>query len=351
MDAAGSSTTGAVLQLHATRHCNLSCTHCYSSSGPEHKGGLPEALVAGVIEDAAAEGYGILSVSGGEPLMDPAFFRHAARARGVGMAVNLVSNGTLIRPRLAERLAREVDLVGVSVDGPPAAHNLLRGSETAFAATERGLVALRAAGARFAIIHTVRPESLKHLRWMVEFAREMGAAALQLHPLERAGRAAGAPRPGGEEADLPTRLMLLAPGLRAAAGDMTLHVDVLELEAVASWSFGAGAAAPLARIIDPLVLEPDGTLAPFTFGAPRSLAIGDLRRETLAAAAARYRSLGGPQRAAAYLSTVRDRLVARHPWPFVNWHEHLAGAAEPTATRGPRAGSAMSPEQAFGRVL
>ena len=321
------SPTPAILQLHVSRHCNLTCSHCYSGSGPSHKGGLGELTVAAAIEDAAAEGYEVLSISGGEPLMDPALFRHAERAHAVGLTANVVTNGTLVRPRMAQRLARAFDLVAVSLDGPPQVHDQLRGLDGAFEAATQGLAALRDAGAAFAIIHTVRSDTLKDLRWLVSFAREAGAAALQLHPLEAAGRAVQFHPPEDDEADLTTRLMLLAEGLKQVAQDLPLQFDAIPLRTLAE-SFEAPADGPLASSLDPLVVEPSGEVVPFTYGAPRALKIADLRRERLADAADRYRRSGGPARAALHRTRTRTRLLASHPWPFVNWHAHLATASE-----------------------
>jgi len=85
----------AILQVHPSRHCNLSCRHCYSASGPHRKGTIGIEALSALFGDAVAEGYGILSLSGGEPLMDSQLFEQIAEARRNGLRVNLVSNGTL----------------------------------------------------------------------------------------------------------------------------------------------------------------------------------------------------------------------------------------------------------------
>ena len=85
-----------ILQVHPTRQCNLACAHCYSSSSPRERTVLAPEVVADAIVDAAALGFGVVSLSGGEPLLYDGLDVVLAAARQVGSRVNLVSNGILI---------------------------------------------------------------------------------------------------------------------------------------------------------------------------------------------------------------------------------------------------------------
>lgn len=312
-----------ILQLHVTRHCNLACSHCYSSSGPRAKGGLPFDRLPELFATARDEGYGVLSLSGGEPLMDPRLFEQIDLARSLGLRVNVVTNGVLVREQEAERLADTANIVAVSLDGPPDVHNALRGSPQAFAHALRGIRRLRAAGARVAIIHTARAASLPHLRWLRRLAGELGAEALQLHPLEPTGRARLAHGSEFRQADLATRLVLLAAVVRRNETGPPIHVDVLPIGKLPRAPAKVEARGPLAAVIDQLVLEPDGTLSPWTYGMDRRLALGDLTRESLRNAIDRYRT-GGLELALAHLEDVSNQLQACHPWPFVSWYAELA---------------------------
>src|ERR1039458_8998466 len=60
-----------ILQIHPTLRCNLQCEHCYSRSGPWSREELDLDVVNNVVSDAARMGYGVLSVSGGEPFLYP----------------------------------------------------------------------------------------------------------------------------------------------------------------------------------------------------------------------------------------------------------------------------------------
>jgi len=171
-----------IVQIHPTRHCNLRCRHCYSTSGPKIHECLDVDLIGRFLGEARQQGYAVASFSGGEPLLYPQIFESIASAAALGFGVTVTTNGMLIDATCAGRLAEHVGLVAVSIDGPPDLHNSMRASAAAFDGALRGIAALRAHGPRFGIIHTVTASSLPHLRWLFDFAREQGAALLQLHP-------------------------------------------------------------------------------------------------------------------------------------------------------------------------
>ena len=83
---------------------------------------------------------------------------------------------------------------------------------------------------------------------------------------------------------------------------------------------------PLGRVIDPLVCEPDGTLSPFVYGFPRPLSIGNVTLGRLSRFAAPFRADVLPL-VLRRLAAVGTSLKAHHPWPFVNWHQHLTADA------------------------
>jgi MoaA/NifB/PqqE/SkfB family radical SAM enzyme len=313
-----------ILQLHSSRHCNLHCDHCYSVSGPHEKGRLGEEAVAGLLDDAWAHGYRVLSVSGGEPLMDPGLWPALARARALGYQTDLVSNGTLIGEAVAARLAGVADLVAISIDGTPERHDAIRRSPGAFERAIAGIRHLRTAGVTVGIIHTVRTETLSELRWLIALARDEGAAMLQLHPIEAAGRAAAWT---AEEGVLETRLAMLAELIaRDGCPGMGVHCDVFPVAALrgdgAPQCNGEARSATLAELIDPLVVEPDGAVLPWVFGIDRALALGSVaetRLDALLVASGR----AWLEAALAHRRRVEEDL-ADCDWPFVNWFAALA---------------------------
>ncbi len=132
--------------------CNLACGHCINSSGPRDPWLPPmdPGLVRRHVEEAAVLGAREIYFTGGEPFLHPEIVPLLAFALARA-ATTVLTNGTLITERMADRLAvlaagaRYSLEIRVSLDDPdPARNDALRGAG-AFA---RALAALQRLDAR-----------------------------------------------------------------------------------------------------------------------------------------------------------------------------------------------------------
>ncbi|HLT36921.1 MAG TPA: radical SAM protein, partial [Enhygromyxa sp.] len=261
-----------VVQVHPTLRCNLACSHCYSSSGPDATHELPPETLIAMLARLRAEGYGVVSFSGGEPLVYRGFSEVAHAARELGYRVNLISNGLLLSPGRIDQLAGVVSRVGVSIDGSEPVHDRIRGPGT-FARTTRRLAHLRERGIVFGIAHCVTRESIADLPWLLEYCIEQGASLLQLHPLAAVGRAAGDDPRRLRAVDL-ARLYLIARLFEVEAGDaLQIQLDLAPIEQVLAsrdrypvLAEPAGDRRPLAELVNPVVLDEHGRLWPLAHG-------------------------------------------------------------------------------------
>jgi radical SAM protein with 4Fe4S-binding SPASM domain len=123
------------LQIHVTERCNLNCRHCYLG----RKGGLdlPISLAKKAVKEFADMGMKLL-ITGGEPLLYPAFWELLSYARRFPVRIEVLSNGTLITSKVAERLGGYVDCLQISLDGLKEGHDFIRG-RGAFQKTVRGI--------------------------------------------------------------------------------------------------------------------------------------------------------------------------------------------------------------------
>ncbi len=94
--------------LELTYRCNLDCTFCYNDRSLK---GTPFRFehYKKLMEDLLQMGTLNISLSGGEPLAHPDFFRIGALAREMGFVTRVKTNGHALRSRLLERLKKEVD--------------------------------------------------------------------------------------------------------------------------------------------------------------------------------------------------------------------------------------------------
>ncbi|RLF05777.1 MAG: radical SAM protein [Thermoprotei archaeon] len=175
-----------------TAKCNLACRHCYVRTRfariPELK--LGEKLR--VIEEAGELGVEYIGFSGGEPLMHAHFPAMIRQCREVGVAVSVVTNGTVITENIARLLARHEAWVTVSVDGGGRkAHEALRGRGT-WDRVMRGIALLREAGVEYSTIMAVSSINYAEAGKYVELASKLGAEVACLIPVMNVGAASSA---------------------------------------------------------------------------------------------------------------------------------------------------------------
>lgn len=324
-----------ILQLHPSRRCNLRCLHCYSASSPEEHDQLDSELLQAAIADAAAEGYTVVSCSGGEPLLYKPLRTLLDQAHQCGMTTALTTNGMLLDERRLEQLHGAIDLIAISLDGIPASHNRMRASERAFEQMVARLEGLRSSAIPFGFIFTLTQYNLNELEWVARFAIEQGARLLQIHPLEETGRAFATLRGGRPDAVEAAFAYLEVLRVQALAqGKLHVQLDLADRELLRSQPdkvFAAELAAqaqeaPLAELLSPLIIEADGMVVPIQYGFARAYALGNLRDGDLRSHAARWRreQLPGFR---ALCRKVYDETTSAQGLPFFNWYEAIARTA------------------------
>jgi MoaA/NifB/PqqE/SkfB family radical SAM enzyme len=283
-----------VVQIHPSRWCNLSCFHCYSSSGPYQTAKLPHDILCAAIRDAAAEGYTWVSISGGEPLMYGGLLHLLDAARSAGMGTSMVTNGILLDARRIDGLATRLDLLEISIDGRPDLHDRIRGSEGAFRRMAGRLPHLREAGVPFGFVLTLSDESIDDLLWALDFAVEQGARAFHVHLLGETGRAMvhlrgrGTPRQRALAAWITVQRLAeayrdrieISIDLAPVTSIRDLFPELLCQEDATDW--------PLSQAVSPLVIEDDGTVVPLAYGISREHALGSMRKIRLEELARRW---------------------------------------------------------------
>jgi len=181
-----------VVFWNLTDRCNLSCTHCYSRSGPERttEGELTTAEAFSVIDDLADMGVPLILFTGGEPLMRADIWELATHARSRGLKMALSTNGTLITPDIARRIKESgIEYAGISLDGACAkTHDRFRNSPGAFDQTIRAFSACKEAELRCGVRVTLTKENFRELESLVDLALSLGASRFCLYWLVPTGR-------------------------------------------------------------------------------------------------------------------------------------------------------------------
>ena len=316
-----------IVQIHPTRRCNLRCLHCYSWSSPGERDSLSSNVLLQLIEDAKVEGYQVASFSGGEPIL----YRHLRDllrcAKDQDMRTTVTSNGMLLTEARLTELAEYIDVLAISLDGLPEAHNRMRACDQAFDRMHRNLENVRKSGVKFGFIFTLTLHNVNEVDWAARYAVEQGAKLFQIHPLEEVGRAAvelAGQRPDALES---TYAFLEAERLRRVYGDrLVIQLDIVHrnwLSEIPGKFYADDADEAPERLSDcvtPLVIEADGYVVPLGYGFGREFALGcivdrrlrDLAREWICTGYGRFREL---------CRRVHSEASRPPELPFLNWYE------------------------------
>lgn len=190
-----------LLVVWATTRCQLRCRYCYMSAGQCAAADLDPTDFARAAETLGLRPEGEVQIAGGEPLLVPEVVAAvAAHARGLGVRrIGVQTNGLRIDPRFV-KMAKELGLaVGVSLDGPPAVNDGVRGRTTEVLA---GLGRLEAAGIPFGITAVVCRDTVATLADLALLLSGFTCArSLGLDILRPVGRATEADLPSAADLD------------------------------------------------------------------------------------------------------------------------------------------------------
>ena len=129
-----------------TGRCNLSCAYCFYADEMTALSDLPTEVWLEFFRELRDAGVMRVTLSGGEVFARRDFWQLLDGVVASKLRFSILTNGTLITSRLAQRLAtyrRRLDYIQVSVDGSsPASHDAIRGKGS-FARMMRGVNALR----------------------------------------------------------------------------------------------------------------------------------------------------------------------------------------------------------------
>ena len=139
------------LFLELTLQCNEHCWHCGSSCTAARGDELSTQEFCSVIDQVKidfADKLPYLCITGGEPLLRHDFFDIMGHAHRLGFDWGMTSNGTLITPEVAHKLAAcGMRTVSISIDGMPESHDRFRASSSGFDRAMAGVQSLIDEGA------------------------------------------------------------------------------------------------------------------------------------------------------------------------------------------------------------
>jgi radical SAM protein with 4Fe4S-binding SPASM domain len=180
-----------------TYRCNLRCKMCFlfdeqgeSLISAPSREELPLSKWQKIIEEIAAFAPHIYLV-GGEPLLYKNSLALINSIKAAGLLCSMDTNGILLEERADEIVQSGLDYMNVSIDGPEAIHNDIRGSSQAFQRVMAGLVRINQAKARrkrstpsLFVNCVVSAFNYQYLTEVMSAVRDLGLTGLRFqHPM------------------------------------------------------------------------------------------------------------------------------------------------------------------------
>lgn len=180
-----------IVYFVTTYRCNLSCKYCYAESSPQvdTRRDLTTAEAIDMIDQVADLGVDSMAFTGGEALLRKDCIDLIAHARGRGLEIFLITNGSPVTPEKVKRLAPLLKAVTVSMDSPAPhrGHDAVRGTNS-WEAAERAITLFQEAGVPVAINTTVTALSVGSLPDMVSWALDRGVRTHRIGAVSDLGR-------------------------------------------------------------------------------------------------------------------------------------------------------------------
>jgi radical SAM protein with 4Fe4S-binding SPASM domain len=177
-----------------TLRCDHACAHCGSRADAPRASELSREELLGVADQLAAMGIREVTVIGGEAYLHPAFEDVVRHLTAAGVLVSMQTGGLAATPRNTKRW-KEAGLVqlGVSIDGPERAHDVLRARPGSHRAALRALEAAGAAGLKLSVNTQINTLNAPHLEETAELLHEAGVLIWRTQLTVPMGRAADRP--------------------------------------------------------------------------------------------------------------------------------------------------------------
>ena len=153
-----------------TGRCNLHCCYC-KWTDQRRVEELGTEAVKDMIDQMKRAGVRLISFTGGEPLVRSDIGEIIRYVKDSGLVCKLNTNGMLVESHLED--LRRLDLLQISIDGPPAVQDHLRGEGTAEKAA-RAIELARKAGVRVQLIACLTRDNVQRMDEVLDYGLELG---------------------------------------------------------------------------------------------------------------------------------------------------------------------------------
>lgn len=163
-----------LIVLNPTSRCNLRCDYCDIKDNKTNYSLNWESLKR-IAEDCNSLKVPMITVSGGEPLLNQHLLRFAKYAHNKNIVLNLNTNGTLFTENNVKEYAKYFDFIRVSLDGDEETHDKITGVRGSYSKVVDSLnlfFKLKRKNAKIGINFTFSKQNQNRIDYVVEKFRK-----------------------------------------------------------------------------------------------------------------------------------------------------------------------------------
>lgn len=175
--------------LLLTRKCNLSCSHCIRSSGPEFTEFITVELCEKIFSELSDQTRNAqILISGGEPTLHPKFLDIVTQAYNIFDSVMVNTNGLNFYKLSRLEPLKDKVRIQISIDGDFSTHESIRGRGT-YHKTLENINKLSALGLKVTVATTVANNNVKSIAGMDRDLEKTSFAVWSIKRIVGYGRA------------------------------------------------------------------------------------------------------------------------------------------------------------------
>ncbi len=172
-----------ILMPHSA--CNCRCVMCDIWKDNKNLKQLNENDISGLLVSLKKLGTQQVLMSGGEALLNPAFFRFCELLRNQNIRVSLLSTGLTIKKNVPELIKWVNDII-VSLDGNESVHNTIRNIPDAYEKLREGVKTIKNIDPDYQITArtVIHKLNFKHWPEIINCAKEIGLDQVSFLPAD-----------------------------------------------------------------------------------------------------------------------------------------------------------------------
>lgn len=179
------------VEFFITKHCNLSCKHCFEGAAPKFSiKPFTSSEMERFINQLEIAGIKTLKITGGEPFTHPNIDELLMLLSKVHFETMILSNALLLNEKRMELIKKGNIQLGISLDGVSSStHDFIRGKGT-YSALKKVLSKLSRNKITFSITCTANKKNISEIKSLIDYVLgDLNANTLFISRLRPMGRA------------------------------------------------------------------------------------------------------------------------------------------------------------------